>query len=83
MRPVESGAVLVDMVSGKCFELNFTGLEVWKLLADDSTPASIADALATRYGVPSEVTSVDVERVIEALSNQRLVTLSLSDRRSD
>jgi hypothetical protein len=67
------GAVLVDMRSGACFELNRTGAEVWELLANGATGRSICATLATRYHVPDETIASDVRGIIDALRAQKLV----------
>jgi hypothetical protein len=67
------GAVLVDLRSGTCFELNRTGAEVWDLLAGGATIDIICATLAGRYGVPDETIAGDVRSVVEALKQQELV----------
>jgi hypothetical protein len=80
MRLLEGGAVLVDMRSGACFELNRTGVEVWRLLADGATMRSICDDLAARYSVARDTLSLDVEQLLDALTKQELVALCASPK---
>ena len=73
MQPIGDGALLVDMRSGVCFELNRTGAEVWELLASGGSVESICAALAGRYQLPAETIASDVRGIIEALKKQQLI----------
>jgi hypothetical protein len=73
-REIEDGAVLVNMGSGACFELNRIGFEIWKLLAPGATVAGICEALGGRYPVGREVLAADVRGLVEALVGAGLVT---------
>jgi hypothetical protein len=73
VQPVDAGALLVDMRSGVCFELNRTGVEVWNLLAKGATIRSLCAALAARYDVREDVINGDVTAIVEALVRQKLV----------
>ena len=73
MQALGDGALLVDMRSGACFELNKTGAEVWALLAEGATIRTICATLAARYQVPDETITSDVRAIVHALKNQKLV----------
>jgi hypothetical protein len=75
-REIEDGAVLVNMGSGACFELNRIGFEIWKLLGPGATVAGICAALGGRYSVGREVLAADVQVLAEALLGAGLVTLA-------
>src|ERR1700690_1599435 len=45
-REINDGAVLVNMGSGACFELNRIGFEVWKALRPGATQDAICEARA-------------------------------------
>ena len=70
---LEDGAVLVNMNSGACFELNRIGAEVWSLLASGTTEAAICATLAGRYEVERVVLEGDIRRLLEALVAAGLV----------
>lgn len=72
-RDINDGAVLVNMGSGACFELNRIGFEIWKLLGPGTTVASICEALAGRYAVEPEVLAADVRSLVDALMGAGLV----------
>jgi hypothetical protein len=73
MQPVDGGALLVDMRSGVCFELNRTGVEVWNLLAGGASIRSLCETLAARYDMLDETITADVTSIVEALTRQKLV----------
>jgi hypothetical protein len=66
-REIDDGAVLVNMASGACFELNRIGFEIWKALGPGATVDGICDALGGRYSVEREVLAADVRRLVDAL----------------
>jgi hypothetical protein len=72
-REINDGAVLVNMGSGACFELNRIGFEIWKLLGSGSTVAGICEALGGRYPIDREVLAADVRSLVEALAGAGLV----------
>ena len=73
VQPMESGAVLMNMATGDCFELNHIGVDVWTGLANGQTPAAIVAALAARYDrSPSEIES-DVRALLADLTRHGLV----------
>jgi hypothetical protein len=75
-REVGDGAVLVNMNSGGCFELNRVGAEIWRLLQKKTTIADICEALAGRYPVAPDVLATDARDVIDALVRAGLVEVS-------
>jgi hypothetical protein len=75
-REINDGAVLVNMGSGACFELNRIGFEIWKALGPWATPDGICEALAGRYAVEREVLAADVRSLVEALVGAGLVEVT-------
>jgi hypothetical protein len=73
VRSVENGAMLVNLDTGICFELNRVGFEIWQLISDGMTPASICEVLSERYDVDRAALDVDVLRILDSLLKQRLV----------
>jgi hypothetical protein len=68
------GAVLVDAVSGGCWELNRVGAALWSLLEQPATVDSLCNSLRARYEVAGEVIEQDVRAIIEELSKAGLVS---------
>ena len=76
-REINDGAVLVNMGSGACFELNRIGFEIWKLLGPGTTVGGICKALGGRYSsVEREVLATDVRSLVEALATAGLVEVA-------
>jgi hypothetical protein len=72
-REINDGAVLVNMGSGACFELNRVGFEIWKALGPGATVGAICEALGGRYPIDREVLVADVRSLAEALAGAGLV----------
>ncbi len=66
-RELPDGAVLVDMVSGRCWELNRVGAALWTLLESPTTLRGACDALSGRYDVELAVLQRDVLAVGDEL----------------
>jgi Coenzyme PQQ synthesis protein D (PqqD) len=75
-REVGDGAVLVNLNSGGCFELNRVGAEIWRLLQQKTTIIDICEGLAGRYPVPPDVLATDARDLINALVRAGLVEVS-------
>ena len=73
VRAVDDGAVLVNMRSGACFELNRMGFQIWELLAKGASPSSICEALVGRYEVADEVLVADVRALLDTLVQRKLI----------
>jgi Coenzyme PQQ synthesis protein D (PqqD) len=75
-REINDGAVLVDMSSGGCFELNRIGFEVWTMLRKRTTIPEICEALTSRYPVAEDVLATDVKDLLDSLVRAGLVEVS-------
>jgi hypothetical protein len=75
VQSVENGAVLVNMGTGRCFELNRVGFEIWALLCEGASAASIGEVLSQRYAVVLSVLTADVLALLHALLQQELIEL--------
>jgi hypothetical protein len=70
---IDGGAVLVDMASGQCFELNRIGLEIWHAIGRRQTLREIYDVLADRYPRAGERLMADLANLADALLAAGLV----------
>jgi len=75
-RDVEDGAILVNMSSGTCFELNRVGAQIWRLLQTKTTMARICEALAGSYPVAPDVLASDARSLIDSLIQAGLIEVS-------
>jgi hypothetical protein len=74
-RALDDGAVLVDMNSGACFELNQIGFEVWRALHEGNSISGICDTLTKVYVVEPGVLAADVRTLVEALIEARVIVV--------
>lgn len=72
----DDGTVLLNLVTGRYWQLNTTGAGVLRHLLDGSTPGDIAAALAHRHAIPPEQAERDVHAILDRLSSAGLVVTS-------
>ncbi|WP_409181206.1 lasso peptide biosynthesis PqqD family chaperone [Amycolatopsis sp. VS8301801F10] len=68
------GTVLLDLTSGRYWQLNSTGSAVLQGLLDGSDPEVVAAELAARHGIDEAVAQKDVAAVVDHLRSAGLVT---------
>ena len=68
------GAILMDMASGDCFELNRIGAEVWTRLTNGESPAQLVANVAASYGLPTATVESDIQALLEELTRNGLLT---------
>ena len=74
-RDTPDGAVLVDVVSGGCWELNRVGAALWSLLDAKTTLRDACEILRHRYDAAAEVIERDVVAIAGQLSSAGLVSI--------
>lgn len=68
--------VLMSLDAGKCFGLGETGSDVWRLLADPCTFATLTSRLRETYDAqPGEIES-DVDELLETMQGMKLIELA-------
>ena len=72
-RDLAGGAVLLDTMTGECFELNRVGAEVWRGIAVGQALPQVVDAVCLAYGVARDRIEADVLSVLEDLARRGLV----------
>ncbi len=72
-RLLPDGSVLVDVQSGRVFELNKIGSEIWALLDGVRSLETLCEAVATRYEVAREVVETDLDQLVADLVQARLI----------
>jgi len=72
-RPMDDGAVLLDLESGVYFGLDEVGTRVWTLLVDRGTPAAVCSAMLLEFDVDPDVLTGDVLRLVGELQQNGLV----------
>jgi hypothetical protein len=75
-REIEDGAMLVDLDSGACWQLNRVGAEIWRSISgQDGSLAGACAAVAARYDVAREAVEKDVLALIDDLQSRGLVRI--------
>jgi hypothetical protein len=70
----DDGTVLLDERAGRYWQLNPTGALVLQLLLDGVAPHQVAQTLADRHAVSTELAAADVAALLERLRTAGLVT---------
>jgi hypothetical protein len=71
---MDDGAILMDMASGDCFELNRIGAEIWRRLAAGESATQLVASVAASYGLPPATVEPDVRGLLEELTRSGLLT---------
>ena len=71
----EDGAVLLDLRSGRYWQLNPTGVLVLRTLLDGGDEQHAVAAVAAHYPVDPDRARADVRSLVTALRDARLVTV--------
>ena len=66
-------AVMMDIETGKYYNLGDTGGRIWQLLDISRTPEQICQVLLQEYDVNRETCMSDVEKFLEELTQRGLV----------
>lgn len=74
-RALDDGAVLVNLHSGACFELNSVGFEIWRALEQGRSISEICATLVARYGVDPGVIATDTRTLVGSLVEAGLVEI--------
>jgi hypothetical protein len=67
VRAIDAGGVVVDMRTGRCWELNSVGFAIWQLIVDGRSVTEAAYEIATRYAVEIGVASHDVLAFVQSM----------------
>jgi hypothetical protein len=70
---VDDTGVIVDTRSGKCWQLNAVGLEIWQLIAAGKSVGETIDTVAARYSIPTETSRTDVMSLVQSLLREGLL----------
>ena len=74
VQQTNDGAILMDMASGDCFELNRLGAEIWARLGKGESRTELVANLAASYGVPTATVDSDVKALLQLLTQNGLLT---------
>lgn len=73
VRPLDDRGVVIDMKSGRCWELNRVGFAIWRLVSEGKSVGETIDAVTARYGVSPGTSRNDVLSFLDSLVNAGLL----------
>jgi hypothetical protein len=73
VKPIDDRGVIVDMRTGRCWELNRVGFAIWQLVVTGKSPDEAAEAIATRFDVESGTSKRDVLAFVQSLADEGLL----------
>jgi hypothetical protein len=62
--PMTEGAIVLNNLTGECFELNHTGASIWTGLKSGRTGREVLDALAAEYTATAAQIEVDLRALL-------------------
>lgn len=72
-REVETETVLLDLASGRYFDLDDTGSWLWRRLTEGTRLSDVVEELAARFDAPREQLAADVVAFVAELEREKLV----------
>ena len=72
---VNGETVLLDLEDESYFSLNEVGTRIWQLIQSEQTVAATLDTLCDEYEVSREQLEVDVEELLDKLTDAGLASL--------
>jgi hypothetical protein len=76
IQEIEAGAVIINMTTGKCWQLNGIGLEIWNLLSQGLSVGVVTQHMEQRYPDARARVVGDLASLVRALLNEDLVSLT-------
>jgi PqqD family protein of HPr-rel-A system len=76
----QDGGIVLDILHGQMFRLNFVGSRILELLKQGSAEPEIAEQLAREFGIDRAAAEADVRQFVETLEKHHL--LMVHDRNS-
>lgn len=76
VRVTDEGALLVDLMSGRCWKLNRLGADFFSQIESEKQVTAVCDVLTDRYDVAREVLERDILRLAQELLEAGLIDLT-------
>jgi hypothetical protein len=71
----QDGGIVLDILHGQMFRLNFVGSRILDLLKQGSAEPAIAEQLAREFGIDRTTAETDVREFVETLEKHHLLTV--------
>jgi hypothetical protein len=72
-RQVGDEVIVLDLRSNAYLSINQTGIALWEMLVDGSTPATMAEHLMSEFGVEEARARLDVDSFVTMLGERDLL----------
>lgn len=72
-RQVGDEVIVLDLRSNRYLSINPSGMALWEMLVDGSSPAAMANRLASEFGVDQDQAEADVQAFVAMLSGRGLL----------
>jgi len=72
-RQVGDEIIVLDLRSNAYLSINQSGIVLWEMLVDGSTPVRMTERLVSDYGVDEDRARTDVEAFVGMLTERRLL----------
>lgn len=72
-RTVHPGGVLVHLGQNMIYEVNATGMEIWRLFSDGLSREAMIDRLTAAFEIDEEHASAEIERLLADLQSLGLI----------
>ena len=76
----QDGGIVLDILHGQIFRLNFVGSRILELLKQDLTESEITDQLAKDFALDRSVAESDVREFLAVLQKHHLLSVRNDDR---
>ncbi len=76
----QDGGIVLDILHGQMFRLNFVGSRILELLKQGSSESEIAEQLAREFGIDRTTAETDVREFVETLEKHHLLTVREGNR---
>jgi hypothetical protein len=73
VRSTPSGAIIVNLATGQCWQLNRIGADLFEQIKTERTIGDVCDALKNRYAISRDVLERDICRLTEELLEAGLI----------
>lgn len=78
----QDGAIVLDVLHGEMFRLNFVGSRMLELLKEGRTETQIAEELSKEFGAAREAVAIDLHEFLTHLQKHRLLELRQTENPS-
>lgn len=75
----QDGGIVLDILQGKMFRLNFVGSKILELLRQGRTESEIAQELVVEFGIDRTAAEADVREFVATLKKNLLICAGRPD----